>query len=419
MDDRRLLKQFIESGSQAAFSQIVERHHKLVYSTCWRELRNTAQAEDATQVVFLVLAEKAKSLSRDVSLAGWLFRTARFAAMAMRSSEARRRAREQKIGSEILKMVQQDSDAWTIIEPWLDESLAQLGEADRVGVLLRFFEDMSFAEIAAMTGQKEDTARIRVSRALDKMHRFLVKNGVLVAQSIFVGLFAANAVKPAAAIPVPVIEPGALSAIAPGHAAALVSASRIHRLTQGVLRTMLIKQVATAAAVVLTGITGIAVPAALHRADAQPSSASSSGAQDSTAASASPSASGALQGPAAATNAAQVFFNALAAGDAKTAVAMTQGHEPGSVVTSPKMAQAIASYDAFITALASGRCTAQIIGAPIMRGRNPHLWFIPYELQSHATIVIDGQQHPPAIQVGKLAIRNDNPRSQWVVDGGL
>jgi RNA polymerase sigma factor (sigma-70 family) len=269
MDDRRLLKQFLESRSQAAFSHIVERHHKLVYSTCWRELQSAQLAEDATQIVFLVLAEKASSLRNEVILAGWLFRTARFTAMAVRKSEMRRRIREQKIGSEIMTIVQQDEEAWKTIEPWLDESLAHLAEADRVAVLLRFFEEMSFAEIGVLTGQKEDAARHRVGRALDKMHRFLVKKGVVVTQTVFIGLLVANALRPASAIQVPVINPNALSLAAPGHAAAQLTGSHVGQLTKGVLKTMLIKQAATVAAITVIG-TGTLVGAGLavtHRTD--------------------------------------------------------------------------------------------------------------------------------------------------------
>ena len=250
MEDRRLLRQYIDTGSQAAFSQIVERHHKLVYSTCWRELRNSAWAEDATQVTFLILAEKARSLRNEVILTGWLFRTARFSAMALRKSEVRRAAREQRIGSEIVTMIRQDEEAWRAIEPWLDESIAHLGETDRVAVLLRFFEELSFAEIAELLGQKEDAARHRVTRALDKMHRFLVKRGVLVAKTVFVGLLAEYAVKPASAVAVPAVDPSAFSI---ARAVPHVAVSPVHHLTQGVLKTMWIKQAATITAVAVVG----------------------------------------------------------------------------------------------------------------------------------------------------------------------
>ena len=56
------------------------------------------------------------------------------------------------------------------MSPLLDEALATLGEKDRQAVLLRFFENKSLVEVGNAFGAGEDTARKRVSRALEKLH---------------------------------------------------------------------------------------------------------------------------------------------------------------------------------------------------------------------------------------------------------
>ena len=73
MDDDKLLAHYARDGSEAAFGQIVARHLSLVYMTCLRETGSPSQAEDAAQVVFLLLARKARSLRAGPSLAGWLY----------------------------------------------------------------------------------------------------------------------------------------------------------------------------------------------------------------------------------------------------------------------------------------------------------------------------------------------------------
>ena len=198
MEDQRLLARFIEEGSQPAFTQLVERHRDFVYSTCRRELGDCGLAEDAAQVVFLILARKARSLRHEVVLSGWLFQTARFTAKDLLKRERRRGMRDDRIGAEMLGLAEQEQDAaWREISPWLHESLGRLNEKDRLAVLLRFFEDRSFAEIALVLGQKEDAARHRVNRALEKMRRTLSSRGVAVPAAALAGLLAANAVKPA------------------------------------------------------------------------------------------------------------------------------------------------------------------------------------------------------------------------------
>ena len=74
MNDWQLLLRYREIESQRDFSQIVDRHMGMVYAVCRRELGDSSLAEDATQIVFMVLARKARSLRQSSSLAGWLLR---------------------------------------------------------------------------------------------------------------------------------------------------------------------------------------------------------------------------------------------------------------------------------------------------------------------------------------------------------
>src|SRR5687767_1483552 len=94
MDDRQLLQQYVENGSQDAFAQIVSTHVSLVYSVCCRMLTDRHLAEDATQAVFFLLARKARSLRRHILLAGWLHNAARNVCSNLRRSESSRRRHE-------------------------------------------------------------------------------------------------------------------------------------------------------------------------------------------------------------------------------------------------------------------------------------------------------------------------------------
>ena len=256
MEDWRLLRQFVDTGSEEAFARLVERHRRLVYSTCRRELTDTTQAEDATQVVFLVLAQKAKSLRREVVLSGWLFQTARYAARDMRKGEQRRQARDEQAGAKMREEAARAQEAaWREIDPWLHDSLERLGSKDRDAVLLRFFEDKTFAEVALALGQQEDAARHRVNRALEKMRRFLAAQGIVVPVIALGALLAAHALEPASD----------LISLPSGP---ILTGPRLHQLTQGVLRTMWMKQMGGLAAALVIGLAAIGAGAGLVRAHA-------------------------------------------------------------------------------------------------------------------------------------------------------
>lgn len=169
MDDRLLLREYAASNSEAAFEALVARYVRLVYSAALRQMRDPDLAQDVTQAVFIILARKAGRMSNETILSGWLFKTTRFVALAQTRAAARRRQYEQESHMQSEHQLNPPDPLWEQMSPLLDEALAQLGEKDRQSVLLRFFEEKSLAEVGRSLGAGEDAARVRISRALEKL----------------------------------------------------------------------------------------------------------------------------------------------------------------------------------------------------------------------------------------------------------
>src|SRR4051812_47591204 len=124
-DDRRRLAEFAKSGSSEAFARLAKAHVDLVYSSARRQLRDAHAAEDATQAVFIILQKKARSLPKDVVLAGWLLRTTRYVCRNAIRQAARRQIHEQKAAQ--MRNEIQSMPAESVFEelsPLLDEALA-------------------------------------------------------------------------------------------------------------------------------------------------------------------------------------------------------------------------------------------------------------------------------------------------------
>src|ERR1017187_1019915 len=195
LDDQQLLRRYAADHSEAAFGELVARHVNLVYSAALRQTNGDAQlAQDVAQMVFADLAHKARSLSANVVLAGWLHRATRYAANQIRRTEHRRRVRERE--AVMMNAIQSESPPdWEQIRPMLDEALDRLSRDDRDAMLLRYFEQRSLAEVGAALGSNEDAARKRVSRALEKLREFFGKRGVTTTATALTTVISANGVQ--------------------------------------------------------------------------------------------------------------------------------------------------------------------------------------------------------------------------------
>jgi RNA polymerase sigma factor (sigma-70 family) len=192
--DSELLRQFAKTNSEDAFTELVKRHVNLVYSAALRQMNGDEHlAKDVTQIVFTDLARKAGSLSRRETLTGWLYTSAHFAAAKIARGESRRRDREEKFMREPIHETAPDAD-WEKLRPTLDDAMHELKETDREAILLRYFENRQFAEVGAKLGLNENAARMRVERALEKLHAIFAKRGITTATA-FASVISVNAVQ--------------------------------------------------------------------------------------------------------------------------------------------------------------------------------------------------------------------------------
>jgi RNA polymerase sigma factor (sigma-70 family) len=221
LEDAELLRRYVAEKSEAAFVELVTRYLDLVYSAALRQVYGDRhRAEDVSQVVFTALARKAPSLAPHPVLAGWLYTATQHAAAKAVRTEARRHAREQEAYT-MQEAVASNSAAdveidWDRVRPVLDAAMRELNDRDREAVLLRFFAHRAFAEIGRALGLSEDAARMRVDRALEKLHGLLGRRGITSTTAALATVFANQAT---------VAAPAGLAASVTGAALAGVAGS--------------------------------------------------------------------------------------------------------------------------------------------------------------------------------------------------
>src|SRR6266446_6213368 len=232
-DSRRLLEEYVRTGSETAFRELAARYVGLVYSAALRLVEgDTHRAEDVAQTVFVDLARKARRLSKEVMLGGWLHRHTCFVAANAMRGERRRQSRERQALE--MNALQTNSGAdFSLIAPILDEAINELGEADRTAILLRFFEQRDFGSVGEALGSNEDAARMRVNRALGKLESLLKRRGVTTSAAAVGMALSVNAIQA-----VPSGLAATISTAAAALAGTALAASAASATTKATIATM-------------------------------------------------------------------------------------------------------------------------------------------------------------------------------------
>jgi RNA polymerase sigma-70 factor (ECF subfamily) len=159
-------------GSTEAFESIYKEYSGFVYNVAFRVVNNIDEAEEVTQEVFLTVYRKLKSFKFKSSLKTWVYRIA----VNMAIDYARKRSREQHhtVLYEDNKLNKTIDSAGEEIEREQQEKiistlLEALSPNQRVCIVLRSIEGLSYQEIAESLNININTVRSRLKRARETL----------------------------------------------------------------------------------------------------------------------------------------------------------------------------------------------------------------------------------------------------------
>ncbi|MDB6080210.1 MAG: sigE 1 [Akkermansiaceae bacterium] len=239
VSDQDLLQRFATCQDEEAFSALVKRHVNLVLATARRVTSSDDLARDAAQNTFIRLAQQAKRIPREVLLAAWLHRTCRSLAVDLVRSEARRRKQEMKAAA----FPRDDSadSQWPLMAPVIDDLVEQLGDQDREIILLRYFQNRTYAAAGKALGLQEQAARKRAERALRRLRSLLRGRGITTTSAALASILPAYAAE---------IAPEAVAAAVAGAARGIVPLP----VGRAIFRLLSLRRVAALSGVIVVGL---------------------------------------------------------------------------------------------------------------------------------------------------------------------
>ena len=173
--DAALVERYL-SGDMRAFDELMIRYERQIYRVCYRFVDNREDAMDLAQEVFIKAFEHLSTFRRESSLKTWLYRIA----MNHCLNHVKKNS----------KQFVEVSDAIGSIQPSVHSDLeereqralfrrlvAKLPPKQKAILEMRIHEQLSYEEIASMSGRSISTIKASVFFALEKLRKLLKDEG--------------------------------------------------------------------------------------------------------------------------------------------------------------------------------------------------------------------------------------------------
>jgi len=171
----------VKDGDTAAFERLVEIHRNSVIGTVAKMLGNPAEAEDIAQQVFIRVWKSAVRYEPQAKFTTWLFTITRNLVF----NEVRRRKRKPAVSMDEREeeFHLMETDHRTVspdlsllhgeLEKAIDDAVAALPEKQRMAVILRRYEEMSYEEIGKVLGTTVPAVKSLLFRARTQLKESL------------------------------------------------------------------------------------------------------------------------------------------------------------------------------------------------------------------------------------------------------
>ena len=170
VDDAALIDA-VRAGDRHAFGVLVDQETAVIYRACLRILGRPHDAEDVTQEAFLIAFRSIRGFRGEGSLRGWLLRIATRQSFR-RLSQRRPTSDLDSVGEPLLADLRAEPNRVAVAAEERREiraAVARLPEPYREVVALRFFGELSMADVADATGRPLNTVKTHLRRGLERL----------------------------------------------------------------------------------------------------------------------------------------------------------------------------------------------------------------------------------------------------------
>ena len=175
-EDQQLIVRTL-NGDMQSFRWLVARHERLVAHIAGRIIQDESELEEICQDIFLKAYDKLDTFRGDAKFSTWI------ASIAYRMSinHAKKRKVRQVEISEIRNLAGDEVSGQERMEnsdrkAWLEVAISELPEAQRIVITLFHLQEMSYEEVAEITGMPVGTVKNYLFRGRKRLKELLEKD---------------------------------------------------------------------------------------------------------------------------------------------------------------------------------------------------------------------------------------------------
>ncbi len=164
----------LQKGSQSAFAELYQRYRQGAYTYCLRMLGDPEAASDIVQGTFLKLYQRSSQIREPERFRYWLLATVRHDCLTcLRQRNNDHNARDQLSRADVSPDLDSKSYSTAELTRLLAKAIEELPADLRETVILREYEDLTYQEIAEITGVKLGLVKFRLFTARKRLAQVL------------------------------------------------------------------------------------------------------------------------------------------------------------------------------------------------------------------------------------------------------
>lgn len=172
ISDEDLIKGIVKNNDTLLFEILYDRYASLVYNKCYGFAKDSDEAKDLTQDVFLKLFVKLASFKGASKFSTWLYAFTYNHCVNYVTRNTAKKFEKQSVNYTDIENLSEDEEDETFLTmkvEKLKEVLELISPEEKMILLLKYQDNLSIKEIESVLGIGESAVKMRIKRAKDKL----------------------------------------------------------------------------------------------------------------------------------------------------------------------------------------------------------------------------------------------------------